>query len=378
MDFEPSEVQQRYQNEVSKFVEDEVIGESLSWDDGENFPDDVYETCIELGLCGLFLPEDVGGQDLDALTVGMIYEQLGRGDVSLPMLFLVQNGVNDMLYRYGDERQRELAVANSEGENKLCFAVTEPEHGSDAAAYEASAELRNGEWLMNGTKTAVTGATVADYAFTAFRIEEEETIGAFIVPLDADGVEVSPYEGMGCETEGWGQIFFDDARIEEDARIGERSAFKMAMEFFDVSRPSISAYSLGAAQQTLDETKEYLVEREAFGKPIASYEGPMFQVAEMQTHLDCARLKTYEALWKADQGIDQTMDAAMSKWYTPKVCVDVIQECLVLHGHYGYSKDFGIEKRLRDVLGQRIADGTPQIQKLIIGREIFGREHLPY
>lgn len=152
----------------------------------------------------------------------------------------------------------------------------------------------------------------------------------------------------------------------------------MAMEGFDISRAWIGLYCLGGAQQTLDETVEYALDREAFGKALANYEGPQFELAEHQTRVDCARLKAYEALWKAVEGIPHTKDAAMVKWFSPKVSVEAIQACLVLHGHYGYSKDFGIEKRLRDAIGLQIGDGTPQIQKLVIARETFGREYLPY
>jgi len=380
MDFELSSTQQLFRDEVGQFVEDKIIDENPEWDYEENFPQEaVYEPLAEMGLTSMFLPEDVGGSDVDYLTSGVLFEQIGRGDIGIALLLLAQNSLNNILYQHGNERQQSVAVDVGNGETKLALTATEPEHGSDLRGLETTAQRDGDEWVLNGKKTASTGLCLADYTLTLARIEDSEgEIGMFLVPLDVGGAEVSPYHGMGCEVEGWGELFLDDATIPGDARIGDRDGFKLSMEMFDMTRPWICLYSLGAAQQTLDETKAYLTERETFGKPLASYEGPMFEVAEMETLLDCARLKSYQALWKLDEDLDNAIDAAMVKWWVPELAADVIEQCLVLHGHYGYSKDFGIEKRLRDVIGQRVADGTPHIQKIIIGRELFGREYLPY
>lgn len=198
------------------------------------------------------------------------------------------------------------------------------------------------------------------------------------MPLDADGVDVQPYGGLGCVVSGWGQIFLDEVELSAEAHVGEENAFKMSMQIFDKSRAWIALYALGAAQQTLDETATYLTEREAMGKPLTGYEGPQFEFAEQQTMVDVARLKAYETLWRASEERDHTRDAAMVKWLGPKVSVETIKMCLVLHGHYGHADDFGIADRFRDVVGQQIADGTPHVQKLVIARETFGHEYLPY
>ena len=376
MDFALSPVQEAFKSELGDVVEDLIVGENADWSDG-NFPDDVYDLLADLGMTGLELPEELDGQGVGALTAGVAYEQLGRGDVGLATLVLAEN-ISAKILANGDDDHREVAAEVARGDAHIAFALTEPDHGSDAAAVETVARKEGDEWVFSGEKTAITGATLADYCLLFARRDGTDDIGAYLLPMDQPGVETQPYPAMGCEVSGWGQIYLDDARAPEWAAVSERDGFRAAMETFDTSRAWIGLYCIGAAQQTLDETIDYLKEREAFGKPLAGYEGPQFQIAELQTKLDSVRLKAYEALWKADEGRDRTKDAAMVKWYAPELAVETIRECLVLHGHYGYSTDFGIEKRLRDTIGLQIGDGTPQVQKLVVAREIFGREYLPY
>ena len=377
MDFGYTETQQMVRSQLREFVTERIIGENFGWDDVD-FPHDVYDEMSDLGLLGLHLPEEAGGEGFDPVTVGVVYEVLGRGDIGLAMLALSENLVNKLLWEYGDEHHRDVAKSVQAGEEHVCFGLTEPGQGSDAQNIETIAEPTDDGWVLSGEKTAITGATLADYCFVIARQSDPEAIRAYLLPLDADGVDVQPYAGMGCEVSGWGQIFMDDVAIPAEARVADENAFKMAMQTFDQSRAWIALYALGAAQQTLDETETYLTEREAMGKPLAAYEGPQFEFAEYQTRVDAARLKAYQTLWKARQGEPHTRDAAMVKWYGPQVAVDTVRGCLVLHGHYGYSDDFGIGKRFQDVLGQQIADGTPHVQKIIVARETFGREYLPY
>jgi cyclohexanecarboxyl-CoA dehydrogenase len=376
MEFEFSEMQQLYRDQLREFVQEEIVGENLDWST-ENFPEDVFQSLVDMGIMGIHLPESAGGDELDAETVGLVYEELGRGDVGLATLLIAENLVNKLLYENGNERHREIAVANSNGELHLCFGLTEPSQGSDAQSLDTTATETEDGWEISGAKTATTGAMYAEHCLVFARVPDVG-IRTFLVPLSDDAIEVTRYPGMGCEVDGWGELHLDDVTVPADALVSEKNGFKMAMEAFDKSRAWIALYSLGAAQQTIDETIAYLKDREAFGSSLASFEGPQFDIAEIQTHVECARLKSYETLWEADNDIDNTMHSAMAKWYAPETSVEAIRRCLVLHGHYGYSKEFGIEKRLRDVQGQQIGDGTPHVQKLVIAREIFGREYLPY
>jgi len=372
MDFGLSDTQRLLRDEIGGFVEDTIVGTNDGWDDAENFPTDVYDSLAEMGILGMYLPEAAGGEDLDKVEAGIVYEQLGRGDVGLAVLAQVQNSVNSIVYRYGTDEQRDLAVDNAAGGVGFCFGLTEPGAGSDASAIETVARRNGDGWTFDGTKTAISGATLADYCLLFAREEGADQIRPFLIPMDAEGVEVQPYDGMGCRVSGWGQIFLTGASAPASARLTEESGFRIAIENFNAYRAWIALYCLGAAQQTIDETVQYLEERETFGRPLASRQGPRFEVAEMQALVECARWKTYQALWLADQGQDFVRAASIAKWFGCKVSKEVIHDCMLLHGHFGYSSAFPIEQRLRDVVGLEIADGPPQIQKRIVANEIFG------
>jgi cyclohexanecarboxyl-CoA dehydrogenase len=378
MEFGLDSLQEMYSDQIGAYVEENVISENLDWDDGENFPDDVYRDFADMGVVGMQLPEEAGGEDLDPLTMGVIFEQLGRGDVALTMMMMVQNIANAVLYKHGDDHHQEIAQRNADGDVILSWALTEPDQGADAQSIETSVRRNEEGWVLNGEKTAITCATYGDYIVLYGRRTEDDAIRTFLVPYDTDGVSVQPYHGLGGRVSGWGQVFLDDVQVPEDAMIADKSGFKIAMEQFDPSRGWIPIYCLAAAQQTLDETVQYLKDREAFGKAIAQFQGPQFEVAEMQTKVEMGKLKAYEALWRASEGKDFTQDVSMAKWYGTKTAQEVIHDCMVLHGHYGYSDDFGLGKRMKDVIGLEIGEGPHQIQKLVVGREIFGREYLPY
>lgn len=378
MDFGISDTQALFREQVAEFVTEEIRGENLDWGDGDDFPWEVYQDLGDMGLIGMTLPEDVGGSDLDAQTTGHVFEELGRGDVALTMLVKVQNIANYVLAEHGDEHHREVAEANARGENIIAWAITEPDRGSDAQSVQTRAEPTDDGYLVNGEKTAITGATFGDYMILYARQPEIDEIRAFMLPFDTDGVSVQPYQGLGGRVSGWGQVFFDDVELDESALIADKSGFKIAMDRFDVSRAWIPLYCLGAAQQTLDETIEYIKDREAFGKAIAHFQGPQFEIAEMSTKVESARLKAYEALWKYDNDKDATKDFSMAKWWGTQTAAEVVHDCMVLHGHYGYSKDFGLGKRMQDIIGLEIGEGPHQVQKVVISREMIGKEYRPY
>jgi cyclohexanecarboxyl-CoA dehydrogenase len=378
MEFGLTEPQQMFRDQISDFVEENVIGENLAWDDGENFPYDVVEDLGEMGVIGMNLPEGMDGSGLDPVTMGVVYEELGYGDVAFTMLLMVQNIANAVLSKSDTPDHHEIAAANARGEVILSWGLTEPDHGANAQSIETEARKEGDEWVIDGEKTAITGATFGDYIVLYARKASSDEIRAYLVPYGADGVQVQPYHGIGGRVSGWGQVFLDDVRVPENALISKQSGFKVAMEQFDPSRGWIPLYCLGAAQQTLEETEQYLKDREAFGKPVAKFQGPQFELAEMWTKVESARLKAYEALWKAKEGQDFTMDASMAKLFGTQLSTQVIHDCMILHGHYGYSEDFGLGKRMQDIIGLEIGEGPHQIQKLIIARERLGREYLPY
>ncbi|WP_336361483.1 acyl-CoA dehydrogenase family protein [Haladaptatus sp. ZSTT2] len=376
MDFSKTDTQRMVSAQLREYIDENVVGETENWDSGENFPEKVYQDLVKMGIIGTLLPEELDGQGFGIHTGGIIMEELGRGDVGLANVVHNQILGNVTLSEHGNEMHKEIAAANARGENKLSFGLTEPDHGSDARAIETYAEKDGDEWVINGEKIAITSSQYADYNITFCRLGDSKDFRAFLVPLDAPGVEVLPYHAIGTAIDGWGQIFFDDVRVPEENMVSEKDAFKIAMETFDYTRPWIGYLCIGCAQKTVEQTIEYIKERETFGKPVATNQGPQFQVAEMLTKLDVARLKCDEVCWRLENGMDHTKDAAMSKWYSAEVSFQVVKECTVLHGHYGYSQESGIGQRFSDIMGNVIADGTPQILKLIIARETFGREYM--
>lgn len=378
MDFSYTQTQEMIGEQLRKYVDENVVGETHEWDSGENFPEDVYQDLVDMGIFGTLLPEELGGEDLGIHTGGLIMEELGRGDVGLANLVHNQILGNVTLAEHGSEAHREIAAANARGENKLSFGLTEPDHGSDARGIETSAVKDGDEWVIDGEKIAITSSQYADYNITFCRLGDSDDFRAFLVPLDAEGVEVLPYHSIGMPVDGWGQIYFDEVRVPEENLVSEKDAFKIAMETFDYTRPWIGYLCIGCAQWTVDQTVEYLKDRETFGNPVANYQGPQFQVAEMLTKLDVARLKCDEVCWRLENDLEHTKDAAMSKWYAAEVSFQIVKECTVLHGHYGFSQESNIGQRFADITGNIIADGTPQILKQVIARETFGREYLPY
>ena len=200
-------------------------------------------------------------------------------------------------------------------------------------------------------------------------------VSAFLVPLDLPGISRHPYSDMGARGIVRGSLFLDNVEIPADNLIGpEGGGFSRVMQAFDYTRALIGLMCLGAAQATLEETVAYLKQRTSFGKPISTNQGASFPVAEASAKLEMARWLCYRTLWLRDQGLPHTREAAMCKMKIPQMCADVIQQCLILHGHYGYTQDYPVEQRLRDVIGQIIADGAPQIMKIIVARDLFGRE----
>jgi cyclohexanecarboxyl-CoA dehydrogenase len=376
MDFSKSKTQEMVSEQLRDYIEDNVVGETGDWDSDENFPDEVYQDLVDMGIIGTLLPEELDGEGFGIHTGGIIMEELGRGDVGLANVVHNQILGNVTLSEHGNEKHKEIAAANARGEVMLSFGLTEPDHGSDAQGIETYAEKDGDEWVINGEKIAITCSQYADYNIAFCRLEDSDDFRAFLVPLDDDGVEVLPYHAIGTAIDGWGQVFYDDVRVPEENLISDKNAFRIAMETFDYTRPWIGYLCIGCAQKTVDQTVEYLKDRETFDKPVATRQGPQFQIAEMETKLDLARLKCDEVSWRIENDMEETKHAAMSKWYAAEVSFETVKECTVLHGHYGYSEDSGIGQRFSDIMGNVIADGTPQILKHIIARETFGREYV--
>jgi cyclohexanecarboxyl-CoA dehydrogenase len=339
----------------------------------------------EIGAAGLIAPEipvELGGRGLDRLTAGLVTEEIGRGDINVAYLQVVGSLVGQILAGNAvPELAREWVPRICSGEEIVGIGLTEPHAGSDAGTPRLTARRDGGDWVLDGVKSLSFGrdaAAVVVFAKTGSSARRGRDISAFLVPLDLPGVTRESYPDMGTAAVGRGAAHLDGVRIPADHLLGEEGrGFTQVMQGFDFSRALIGLQCIGCAQQTVDETWEYVGTREAFDQPLSRNQGVSFPLAEAETLLTAARLLCHQTLWLKDTGLPHTAQAAMSKWWAPKTAYDVINSCLLLHGQYGYRRELPIEQRLRDVLGLQIGDGTAQIMKLVIARQRLGRELAP-
>ena len=338
----------------------------------------------ELGLIGTDLPEEYGGLGLDCVTTGIIIEEIAAADLNVSYVQLMGSLNGKILAEYAKPELATKVIGDlCAGKILTGLGLTEPRGGSDAAGLALRARKDGDDYILDGEKTSISLSTQADgvllFARTGTDEERSRGISAFYAPLNEPGVTRTSFDDMGSGAVGRGSLFFDDVRIPGDYLLGaEGAGFRQVMSGFDFSRGLIGLMVLGPARQSMEEAWQYTTEREAFGSPIASYQGVTQPLAECETYLEAATTLCYKTLWLRDNGLPHTKEAAMVKWWAPKVAFDIIHQCLLTHGHYGYTKELPLEQRMRDVLGLQIGDGTAQIQKMIIAREIVGRVALPY
>ena len=346
------------------------------------------EVRLEMGAKGFIAPEiskELGGQGVSRLTSGMLLEQISTGDFNVGYLQVVGSLVGQILAQNArPEVAAQWVPQITSGQGIVGIGLSEPHAGSDAGNPRLRAERvgpgNGGDWLITGAKSmSLLGP--ANGAVVFARTSDEgrgRGITAFVVDLNQPGVTKEPYSDMGTKPVARGAAHFDHVRVPAENVLGEiGKGFSQVMQGFDFSRALIGLQCIGTAQQTVDETWEYVSQREAFDRPISKNQGVAFPLAESETVLTAARLLCYQTLWLKDTGLPHTAEAAMCKWWAPKTSYDVINTCLLLHGQYGYRTEKPIEQRLRDVLGLQIGDGTAQIMKLIISRQKLGRALAP-
>ena len=332
-----------------------------------------------LGLLGVDLPEEVGGLGASSVTAGLVAEEISYGDFNIGAVAVSLSLQAAILGRSASpELARRYLPGMVSGEIVVGIAVTEPSTGSDAANLSLRARRDGDSYVLSGEKTSITLADCADvfivFARTGPPGSGAKGVTAVMVPADAPGLTRTRFNDVGGHVTGRGQLFFDDVRVPVADRLGgEGEGFTRVMQGFDYSRALIALQCIGSAQASLDEAWAYSKERTAFGKPLAGFQGVTFPLAEGETMLAAARQLSYHALALRDAGLPHTAEAAMVKWLGPKTAFDVIHQCLLTFGHYGWSKDLPHQQRMRDVMGLEIGDGTAGIMKLIISRERVGR-----
>ncbi len=342
------------------------------------FPFAAFRQLGELGVLGIGLPEEFGGTgEEDPVLLGLATETLARGDVNLASSPVQVGLIGSQLVHGSREVQERYLPAMIEGRETVAIALTEPGSGSDASALSTTARPVDGGWALTGEKTAISWACNASAALVYARepgSARSHGVSCFLVPLDAAGVTVSPMPGMGCLPLGWGSIHMDDVFVPGEHLVGEQGrGFHTVMEHFDFSRAALGLMCLGAARASLDEAAVYATQRETFGRPIGDNQGVSFQLAEHATYLEAARWMCYRALWLRSEGQPHTSLASMSKWWPPVVAKDGIEAAIKIHGNLGYSAEFPLQQRFRDVMAYLVADGTAEIQKRIISKEILAR-----
>ncbi len=383
MDFAFSPEQDELIRTLRGFARKELQPRSAHWDKSGEFPWEALRQMGELGLLGLRIPADHGGQDSDYLTFGIAMEEIARGDFACTYGLQLAGLAGEILGRSGsDEVKARWLPSTARGETIVALALTEPGVGSDAANLACRAEREGDGYVITGEKSGISLGMVAQAAIVFARTDpagRARGVTAFLVPLDLPGVSRSPLRDMGTRAIGRAVLAFDRVRVPDAHRLGEEgTGFYQVMQGFDYNRVGIALACLGVAQVSLEETMAYVKERKAFGRSLATFEGVSFPIAEAATQVDACRLLCYRALWLADRGQRHTKESAMTKWWAPRLAVDTIHQCLLFHGHYGYTDELPFEQRMRDVIGLEIGDGAAEVMKMVVARELMGRESLPY
>jgi cyclohexanecarboxyl-CoA dehydrogenase len=383
LDFSFTPEQELFRQTVRDFARRELAPHSAAWDRAGAFAPDLARKMAALGLLGLRTPAAYGGVEADAVTTGIAAEEIAYGDFSAAYFILLSALLGEILSRHGTPEQQAAWLApQSTGQRLLGLALTEPHCGSDAQALTTRAERDGDSYVLTGEKSSVSFNEIAGAVLVFCKTDPSKGargISAIMVPLDAPGVGRSRFNDLGSRAVGRGALHLDRVRVPVANRIGaEGAGFYAVMQGFDYSRAVIGLMCVGLAQAALDDAIAYAKERTAFGQPIARFEAISFFFAEAATLLEAARLLCYKTLWLHDQGRPHAKEAAMAKWYAPKVAFDITHQALLVHGHAGYSDDFRQGQRLRDVVGLEIGDGTAEVSKIIIVRELLGREFRPY
>ena len=339
----------------------------------------------EMGALGFIapeLPEQYGGQGLGCLAAGVIHEEIARADLSLSYINLLASLNGQILAEHGrPEVVQPWLDRLTRGDALLAIALTEPRGGSDAANLRLRVERDGDSYVINGEKTSISAADQADAVVVFGRTGSVESgahgVTALLVPSDLPGLTRSRFDCHGQRAIGRGSLFFENVRVPASHRLGEEGkGFVQVMQGFDFSRALIGLQVLAVARAALEETWQWVTQREAFGQPLSAFQGVSHPLADYDTQVEAARLLCLQALWLKDKGQPHSAEAAMCKWWGPKLAYDVVHQCLLLHGHGGYDRGL-MEQRLRDVLGFQIGDGTAQIMKTIIARTRAGRRAVP-
>lgn len=380
MDLELNEEQQAFREAARDFAAARMAPFAAQWDAEHHFPKEVIGAGGELGFCGLYAPEDIGGLSVSRLSAAVVFEELATACPSTAAYFTIHNMATWMLGQWGtDELKAEWGEALTSGRKIGSYCLTEPGSGSDAASLKTRAVREGDDYLINGSKAFISGGGFSDLLIVMARTGEDgpKGISAFAVPADAPGISYGRQEEkMGWHSQPTCGITFENVRVPAKYRLGEEGqGFTFAMKGLDGGRINIASCSLGGAQAALDQARKYLGERRQFGKALAEFQALQFRIADMATHLVAARQMVHTAAARLDAGsADATAWCAMAKRFATDTCFSIVDEALQLHGGYGYTREFPLERLLRDLRVHRILEGTNEVMRMIIARRLLGSE----
>lgn len=374
-----SEEQALIRESAAAFARDRLAPFAAQWDEKSHFPVDVIKSAAELGFAAIYVNEDVGGSALTRHDAVLVFEQLSAGCVSTAAFISIHNMATWMIDRFGTEDQRKIWVPQLARMDLVAsYCLTEPGSGSDAAAMKTRAVRDGDDYVLNGSKQFISGAGTSDVYVVMARTGDDgaKGVSAFIVEKDAAGLGFGANEKkMGWKSQPTRQVTFDDVRVPAARRIGpEGDGFKYAMAGLDGGRLNIAACSVGGAQFALERAINYSQERKQFGKPISQFQATQFKLADMATELEAARTFLYEAAQRLDaKSPDATKWCAMAKRFVTDAGFKVANDALQIHGGYGYLADYEMERVVRDLRVHQILEGTNEIMRVIIARDLLGR-----
>jgi butyryl-CoA dehydrogenase len=373
-----SEEQALLQRTVREFAEAEVRPLARAIDESGEFPRDTFRKAAELGLTAIAIPERFGGAGFDHTSYAIAIEEISRVCASTGVILSVQNSLYaDPIFRFGTEMQKEKFLAPfARGERIGCYALTEPQAGSNAAALRTTATLRGDRYLINGAKAWITNGGVADAAIVYVNTDPdrgEKGITALLVERGTPGFRVGKEEKkLGIHATACTELSFTDCEVPAENRLGaEGEGYKIALSTLDGGRIGIAAQATGIAQGAFDQGLEYARQRQAFGHPIADFQAIQFMLADMATEIDAARLLVRKAAWKQDSGARFTTEASIAKLFASEMATRVTHRAMQIHGGYGYSREYPVERMYRDARITEIYEGTSEIQRLIIASAVL-------
>ncbi|HOC19668.1 MAG TPA: acyl-CoA dehydrogenase family protein [Vicinamibacterales bacterium] len=379
MDFRPTDHHQVLRRSIREFAEREIRPHVMEWDEAQHFPEELVPGLAALGLFGIQVPEAYGGAGMSALDYCICIEELARVDPSVALSVAAHNGLcTAHLVMFGSEEQKQRFVpALAQGERIGAWGLTEPLAGSDAGGTRTRAERRGGGWVLNGSKTFTTHGRVG-HVLVAMAVTDPKAgrrgISAFVVERGTPGMRPGRKENkLGMRASDTSEVVFEDCCIGGDQLVGrEGEGFVNALQVLDAGRIGIAALAVGLAQGAHEAAVAYAKQRHQFGQPIASFQAIQWKLADDATAIEAARLLTYRAAALKDQGLRTTRESSMAKLFASEMAVRVAENGVQIHGGYGFVKDYPAEKYFRDVKLTTIGEGTSEIQRLLIAREIIG------